>query len=425
MRLVILGTGYVGLTTAVGMALKGHSVACHDVVEEKLALIESGKVPIYEVGMEEALHEVQASGRLIVTRDLTSSVVDSDATFICVGTPSGDDGSADLTFLRSACRSVGEALRGTSHQHVVITKSTIPPTTTRDIITDIIRSESGRQDPGLGVVFSPEFLREGRALEDLLHPDRIVVGADTEDAGLQGRAVYDVFDAPLLRTSTVAAELIKYVSNSLLATKIAFSNEVGTLCKDLGIDVYDVMAGVGMDSRISPQFLNAGAGFGGSCFPKDIRALLRFAGERDVDLGILSSVLAGNEVQKTRLLDIGDSLGVDWPTVRVGLLGLAFKPGTDDIREAPSISLIRGLRERGVTNISAHDPKAGPNMLGIFPDLRLENDPGELVQASDVVLFVTEWPLYSSLDPSLFQGRTVLAGRKGLPEGVHSHGIAW
>jgi len=276
-EITITGTGYVGLPAGAGLASQGHQVTCVDIDEEKVKDINSGSSPIYEEGLEELLSTVVDDGRLSATTDTGAAVEEADVVLLAVGTPMKEDGSIDTSYIRKAAEDVGEAMAGSDGYKVVAVKSTVVPTTTEKEIIPVLEECSGMEaGEDFGVCMNPEFLREGTALDDFLEPDRIVIGELDERSGETLEKVYEHFDAPIMRTSLRAAELIKYASNSLLATKISFINEVGNLCKELDIDIYEVADGVGMDHRVKRDFLNSGDGFGGSCFPKDVRALIRF-----------------------------------------------------------------------------------------------------------------------------------------------------
>lgn len=411
MKISIIGTGYVGLTAGVGLASKGHDVTCVDIDEEKVQTINEGRSPIHEEGLEELLQDVLESGNLTATTNTENAVQETEITFLAVGTPSNDDGSIDTSYIEDAAEDVGHALADKDGYHIVGVRSTVVPRTTRDTIIPLLEDASGRTaGEDLGIGMTPEFLREGVALQDFLDPDRIVIGELDEASGDQIEAVYEDFDAPIVRTSLEAAELIKYASNSLLATKISFINEIGNICKELGIDVYDVADAVGMDHRIERQFLNAGCGFGGSCFPKDVRALHAMAkNELDVTPRILDSTIAVNTDQKRRIVDILDDR-MDLDGARVAVLGLSFKPGTDDIRKAPAITVIGELKARGAT-VTGYDPEAMENMQEVHPDITYASSSQEALEDADACLILTDWDEFTGLDPADLPSPT-LEGRK-------------
>ncbi len=429
MKVSIVGTGYVGLPAGAGFAKHGHDVTCVDIDEEKVRRINDGDCPIYEEGLPELLEEMVAAGKLRATTDIDEAVRNTDVTFIAVGTPKRDDGSIDLSYIKQAAEDAAHALGDTDGYHVFVVKSTVVPKTTEEV-ADIIAEVSGKE-PGeeFGVCMNPEFLREGTALNDFLEPDRIVIGELDDRSGDTVAALYQDFDAPILRTSLRAAEMIKYASNSLLATKISFINELGNLCKDLGIDTYEVADGVGLDHRLDRDFLDAGAGFGGSCFPKDVRALIHRGQEEGHDMAILQQVVDVNTRQKTRLVDrleerIGDLNGTE-----VAVLGLAFKPGTDDIRESPAIDIIRRLKEKGAA-VHAYDPKAEDQMREVHPDVTYHDAYTDALDGVDAALLVTDWPEFNDItlaELKAMNNMLVLEGRRfdyDLPDDVRD-GIAW
>ncbi|MCK5063021.1 MAG: UDP-glucose/GDP-mannose dehydrogenase family protein, partial [Candidatus Aenigmarchaeota archaeon] len=273
MNISVIGTGYVGLTTAVGFAVEGHRVYCVDIDQNKINMINSGKAPIYEENLEEHLQEVLEKGLLTATTNLADAIEKTDISFICVGTPSNDDGSIDLKYVRQVSKDVGNIIRDKNKYHVFTIKSTVVPGTTEESLKIIEDASGKRCGPDFGMCMTPEFLQEGKAMQDFFNPSRIVIGSFDERSLDMIKQLYKDTDAPIVECDLKTAEMIKYVSNSLLAAKISFSNEIGNICKKLGINTYKVMEGVGLDSRINPKFLNSGCGFGGSCFPKDVKAL--------------------------------------------------------------------------------------------------------------------------------------------------------
>jgi len=429
-KISIVGTGYVGLSTGVGFARKGHTVICVDIDEKKIEKINRGEPPIYEPGMADGLKEAVAAGRLSATADLKTAIMDSDVTFISVPTPQSEYGSADLSYIRKAAEDIGSALRGKDGYHVVVVKSTVVPGTTEDIVLPELEKGSGRKaGDGFGLCMNPEFLREGRALEDFLKPDRIVIGSMDSRAGDAVEGVYSGFGAPVLRTAIKTAEMIKYASNALLATKISFSNEIGNVCKELGIDVYDVMKGVGMDARLSPSFLQAGSGFGGSCFPKDVAAIAAKARELGQETKILNAVLDVNKGQRQKLVGLLEKRADGLAGKKIAVLGLAFKPDSDDVREAPSIDIIGMLAERGA-RVSAYDPQAMHAMKSFHPGIEYCDKPADCLKAADACLILTDWSEFKELSDKDFDAmntKLIIEGRKVLnPESVKCfEGICW
>lgn len=430
MHISIMGTGYVGLTTGIGFALNGHHVICVEKIAEKVEMINQGRPPIYEPGLADALQRAVAEKRLRATTDLEPSIIDTQITFMAVGTPSKKDGSIDLTDIRTAAESIGRALREKNAYHVVAVKSTVVPGTTgQTVIPAIERTSAKKAGTAFGVCMNPEFLREGKALEDVLRPDRVVIGAMDKRSGDLLQQAYAATDSPILRTDLKTAEMIKYANNALLATKISFANEIGNICKKLGIDTYKVMEGVGLDRRLSPAFLQAGCGWGGSCFPKDVAALIATAAAAGYEPRLLNSVVAVNQKQKTMLVDqleqkIGSLRGK-----RIALLGLAFKPDTDDIREATSIAVIQALQEQGA-RIAAYDPQAADNMKRLFPEVDYAKAAREALQGSDACLVLTEWPEFTELtdaDFAAMKRKVIIEGRRVLDPGKVTgfDGICW
>lgn len=411
MRISIVGGGYVGLVSALCLADLGHSIDLIEIDASKVAAINSGKPPIYEAGLDRLL-DSWAGSRLIATTSY-ECLWQSDITIICVGTPLGPDGRADLSMVRSASENVGGSIRQKDGYHIVAVKSTVPPGTTNNLVIPIVLTESGRDLSKVGFVMNPEFLREGLAVEDFLKPDRIVIGSSDSRAGDIFQQIYMGIDAPVIKTSLTAAEMIKYASNSFLATKISFSNEIGNICKKLGIDVYDVMRAVGMDHRISPHFLNAGAGFGGSCFPKDVAALVHLAEEVGEDPILLKSVLDVNDRQPLRMVELLQSRIGALHGKRIAVLGLSFKNDTDDVRDSRAIPVILELKRLGAV-ISAYDPMANDTMHRIIPDIEYFESPSGALRGADACLVMTEWPQFKKLDMEFdeMKSKVILEGRR-------------
>ncbi len=398
MRIAMIGTGYVGLVSGACFADFGHRVTCVDKDGDKIAALKRGEIPIFEPGLDALVDSNSKAGRLDFTTELPDVVAEADAVFIAVGTPSRrGDGHADLSYVRAAAREIASALRGFT---VVITKSTVP-VGTGDEVERLIRETSPQAD--VAVASNPEFLREGAAIRDFKHPDRIVVGTDD----LRARDLVDELyrplylnRAPIMHTGRRTAELIKYAANAFLATKITFINEIADLAERVGADVQDVARGIGLDNRIGPKFLHAGPGFGGSCFPKDTRALVQTAHDYDVPLRIVEAVLAVNDNRKRAMSrKVASALGGELRGKTVGVLGLTFKPNTDDMREAPSIPLIVALLDQGAV-VRAYDPAGMAQARAELPDIAYCSDPYACAHEADALVIVTEWEEFRALDLS-------------------------
>ena len=395
MRIAMIGTGYVGLVSGACFADFGHRVTCVDKDAGKIDGLNQGIMPIWEPGLEALVKANAERGRLSFTTDLTEGVKDAEAVFIAVGTPARrGDGHADLTFVFEAVRELAKVIRpGT----VVVTKSTVP-VGTGDKIEQILREE------GVGdasVASNPEFLREGAAIADFKHPDRIVVGAEDHRAQEVLREIYRPLflnRAPILITGRRTAELTKYAANAFLAVKISFINEIADLCEAVDADVQDVARGIGLDNRIGPKFLHAGPGYGGSCFPKDTLALLQTADAAGVDQRIVRTTVKVNDDRKAQMVErVSRALGGDVRGKRVGVLGLAFKPNTDDMRDAPSIPIINALVERGA-EVSAFDPVARHQAEQVLSGIEFADDAYAAAEGADAVVIVTEWDEFRALD---------------------------
>jgi|APHM01.1.fsa_nt_gi nucleotide sugar dehydrogenase len=430
MRISIVGTGYVGLPAGAGLASEGHDVTCVDIDEEKVEEINNGNCPIFEEGLPELLEEQVNKNNLEATTETEKAVRESDITFLAVGTPMEEDGSINLDYIKQAAKDAAQGLTDDEEYHVFVVKSTVVPETTQDEIIPILEEETGLEaGKEFGVCMNPEFLREGTALQDFMEPDRVVIGELNERSGEKLERIYESWDAPVMRTSLEAAELIKYASNSLLATKISFINEVGNLCKELGIDVYEVADGVGMDHRIKRDFLNSGDGFGGSCFPKDVRALISFMEEQGVQPRLLESTIDVNVKQKTKLVDILQQR-IDVKDSEVAVLGLAFKPGTDDVRKSPAIPVIQELKDSGA-QVNAYDPEAADNMRQKHhPDINYCDTRQEALEGADAALVVTDWSEFDQItreELKTMENQLVLEGMKpdyDIPNEV-KEGVTW
>jgi UDPglucose 6-dehydrogenase len=423
MKISIVGGGYVGLVTGTCFAHIGHNVTIIEINSKKVRAINKGQPPIYEIGLEDLLKKYIGNSLRASTR--FDTIESADIVFICVGTPSKPDGTADLSFIESASFSVGTSLKKNPLYCCVVVKSTVPPGTTEKIVKPRVLISSGKSEDEIGFVMNPEFLREGKAVEDFMHPDRIVIGSNDLRAGKKVALVYQGISGPVIHTSLSAAEMIKYTSNAFLATKISFSNEIGNICKNLGIDVYEVMKGVGYDPRIGPLFLNAGAGFGGSCFPKDVSALVSLAKETGENPALLQAVLTVNEQQPHRIVTLLEEKLGNIASKRITVLGLAFKDNTDDVRDSRAIPVIRELLQKGA-HVSAYDPLANSNMQKVFPDINYCSCASEALTGSDGCLVMTEWQEFSQLDKEfdMMAHRIIIEGRRILTcKGAD--GICW
>ena len=396
MRIAMIGTGYVGLVSGACFSDFGHHVVCVDKDEGKIAALERNVMPIFEPGLEQLVARNVADGRLSFTTDLATGVAEADAIFIAVGTPSRrGDGHADLSHVFAATAEIAAALKKPA---VVITKSTVP-VGTGDEVERIIRETA--PDAQAWVVSNPEFLREGAAIEDFKRPDRIVVGTEDPHAAEVMREIYRPLylnKAPLLITSRRTAELIKYAANAFLATKITFINEMADLCEMVGADVQDVSRGIGLDNRIGAKFLHAGPGYGGSCFPKDTLALLKTAEDFESPLRIVESVVTVNDTRKRAMgRKVIQALGGDARGKIVALLGLTFKPNTDDMRDAPSLSIVRALQDAGAI-VRGYDPEGVEQARPLMPDVEFMTNPYAAATGADAAVLVTEWDVLRALD---------------------------
>ncbi len=396
MRVAMIGSGYVGLVSGACFADFGHEVVCVDVNAQRIEDLKQGKIPIYEPGLDRLVADNAAAGRLSFTTDLAAAVAACEAVFIAVGTPSRrGDGHADLTYVAAAARDIAKAIHGYT---VVVTKSTVP-VGTGDTVEQIIRE--ARPDAEFSVVSNPEFLREGAAIEDFKRPDRVVVGANDERAKQVMAELYRPLSlnaAPVLFTDRRTAELTKYAANAFLATKITFINEIADLCEEVGADVQLVARGIGMDKRIGSKFLNAGPGYGGSCFPKDTLALIRSAQDNGVSLRVVEAVVAVNDARKTAMArKVVKACGGSVQGKTIAVLGLTFKPNTDDMRDAPSINIIDALQRAGAT-VRAHDPVGVEQAKAVLHDVEYTDSPYDCAHGADALVLITEWDAYRALD---------------------------
>jgi UDPglucose 6-dehydrogenase len=428
MRIAIIGTGYVGLVSGACLSDFGHDVCCVDKDASKIAALESGAMPIFEPGLEQLVRRNVQGGRLSFTTDVATGIDGAEAIFIAVGTPSRrGDGHADLSYVFEAAGEIARALTGPA---VVITKSTVP-VGTGDEVERIIREVA--PDAEVSVVSNPEFLREGAAIEDFKRPDRILLGAEDERAREVMREVYRPLylnKAPLVFTSRRTAEVTKYAANAFLATKITFINEVADLCEAVGADVQDVARAIGLDNRIGGKFLHAGPGYGGSCFPKDTVALLKTAEDYQSPLRIVEAVAQVNESRKRAMgRKVIRALGEEPRGKTVAVLGLTFKPNTDDMREAPSLRIVQALEDAGV-QVRAFDPEGMEQARPLMPNVDFCRNPYEAAEGADAVVLVTEWDLLRALDLERLarsMRQKVFVDLRNIypPEEVESAGLCW
>ncbi|WP_022846965.1 UDP-glucose/GDP-mannose dehydrogenase family protein [Desulfurobacterium sp. TC5-1] len=420
-RIAVIGTGYVGLVSGACFAYLGHKVIGLDIDPYKIERLKKGEVPIYEPGLDKILRQAIDNGNIEFTTDYAYAVKNSDFIFIAVGTPSREDGSADLSYVESAYRSIVEQIEQDDFK-IIVNKSTVPVGTGRwakKFIADLLR-EKGIEEPEkrFEVVSNPEFLREGKAVEDFMKPDRVVVGADNRDYAGMVASLYEKLQPAMIITDLPTAEMIKYASNSFLATKISFINEIANICERAGADVTVVARGMGLDHRISPHFLNAGCGFGGSCFPKDVKALVYTAKQLDVEPELLEATLDVNERQKLIPVEKLKKYYPSLSALTVAVWGLAFKPDTDDMREAPSIPIIRKILSEGAT-VKAYDPVAIENAKKVFKEelqkypekLIFVEDKYEALDDADALLLVTEWLEFKDVDFERFRNKVIIDGR--------------
>jgi len=415
MRISVVGSGYIGLVTGTCLAKLGNKVTLIDVDREKAKAINNRISPIYEEGLDEILTEVN-----IEASSDYQKMIDSELILICVGTVSNEDGSISLEQVGEATEQIAEVSKRKNGYYVICVKSTVPPGTTEELVIPILEKSGKKKGSDFGVCMSPEFLREGKAIYDFMNPVRVIIGEYDERSGDMVVNLYKDFNAPILRTNLRTAEMIKLASNAFLATKVSFVNEVGNICKKLGIDVYEVAKGMGLDDRIGSKFLNAGIGFGGSCLPKDLKMLIARAREIGYEPTILEGVLNLNDAQALKLVE---SLKKHVPLkdAVIGLLGLAFKPGTDDVRDSRAIKIVEVLLQEGAV-VKAYDPLAVKNFSKLFPQIDYVTKVEVL--NSDAIVIVTEWEEFNNLD---YKGKIVIDGRR-VPKAREARiyeGICW
>lgn len=416
-RLAVVGTGYVGLTTGTCFAELGHEVVCADIDLRKIELLQRGEIPIHEDGLETIVRENMKAGRLRFVLGAERSVVDREFVYLCVPTPQANDGRADLSYLLAAAREIGPHLEPNA---IVVNKSTVPVGT-----TVLVEEAIGRSD--IHVVSNPEFLREGSAVSDFLRPDRVVIGAKNREAGARVAALYFGVRAPIIITDPASAEACKYAANAFLATKISFANAVAAVCEGAGADVGDVLLGIGYDSRIGHDFLNPGPGWGGSCFPKDTKAMMSIAQDAGYDFGLLQGVIDVNEQQFDRIVEkIRVAVGGSLQGAHVAVFGLTFKAGTDDMRDSPSIEIAQRLLDQGAS-VRAFDPVAEGCPL---PDVQAGRCAYTAAENADVIAVLTEWPEFTFLDfdklASVVNRKAIVDGRNLLdPSAVRRLGFSY
>ncbi|HTO00877.1 MAG TPA: UDP-glucose/GDP-mannose dehydrogenase family protein [Microthrixaceae bacterium] len=418
----IIGAGYVGLTTGVCFGALGHKVVVADIDPDRVDLLQSGVCPIFEDGLERLMRDATGDGNLRFVLGAENAVADADFVYLCVPTPQDACGAADLSYIESAARQVSPHLKSGA---VVVNKSTVPVGS-----ADLVGSWIGRDD--VAVVSNPEFLREGSAVHDFQYPDRIVIGAHDRETALRVASLYVGITAPVIVTDVASAELIKYASNAFLAAKLSFVNEIATLCEHVGADAKHVILGMGSDSRIGSNFLSPGPGWGGSCFPKDTRALLHISSEVGHEFGLLRSAIEANERHLDRVIEkLRNTLVGELKDKKVTVLGLTFKAGTDDLRESPALRVTDYLVAAG-TDVTAHDPavsaKLSPAMLERLNDIHLCDDPHDACKGADVVVIMTEWDTYRDLDldevRDVMDGDTIIDTRNLLERHrVTQHGL--
>ena len=424
-KICVIGTGYVGLVTGTCFSDIGHQVTCLDIDNHRIEQLKKGIMPIYEPGLEQIVEQNVNAGRLKFTTSYPEGLQDAEFAFIAVGTPSSDDGEADMQYVTMVVESIAQHL---THPIIIVNKSTVP-VGTGDWVAELIVEKNGQNTPSFSVVSNPEFLREGSAINDFMQPDRVVLGSTDLEAAQQVAELYQALRAPIMITDLRTAEMIKYASNAFLAARISFINEIANICESLGADVREVARGMGMDKRIGPSFLDAGLGWGGSCFPKDVKALAYMAATRGAHPQLLQAVMDINQNQRKRaVIKLQKALGsLEGKTV--GVLGLSFKPNTDDIRDAPALDIIRMLLESGAL-VQAFDPQAMQASKEAIPALVLRESPYEVAKDADALLLATEWNEFKSLDFDIIKenmrGNVILDGRNiWYGQNLHEKGFTY
>jgi UDPglucose 6-dehydrogenase len=428
MRISVIGAGYVGLISAAALASKGHNVIVVDTDDIRVCMVNQKKSPIFEEGLDDMLSDCIGSGHLMATGNY-EEIFPTDITLICVGTPSNPDGSMNLGYITESAKEIGRMLGVKSEPHTVVVRSTVVPGTTKGVIIPALEQYSGKKaHADFDLAVNPEFLQEGKALHGFFNPDRIIIGEEERRAGDMVEKLYEGIPARIIRMGITTAEMIKFTSNAFLATKISFINDIGNICKKLGVDVYDVVKGVGVDYRIGEHFLSAGIGFGGSCLPKDVKALVHSSRHLGYQPQLLESVL---EVNKNQILNmfhmVEEKLG-NLKGKTICVLGLAFKPNTDDVRNAPALEIIRLLIDKGAS-VKTYDPLAMPNTKSVLSEeIEYCRDAKEAVSNCDCILVLTEWDEFKN--ESLYHGKVVFDGRRVVDPGEAStfcdyHGICW
>ena len=424
-KICVIGSGYVGLVTATCFADLGNHVVTVDIDQRKIDKLQDGIMPIYEPGLEELVERNVKANRLHFTTSYEEGMDGAEFIFICVGTPSAVDGEADLKYVRAAAKTIAETMKEPT---IIINKSTVP-VGTGDWTAEIV-SNSQPEPIDFAVVSCPEFLREGTAISDFMNPDRTVLGSTKREAAEKVAELYASLNAPVVITDIRTSEMIKYASNAFLATRISFINEISTICERLGADVTQVAQGMGLDKRIGPHFLSAGVGYGGSCFPKDVKALANMALTHGMHPQLLNSVMEINDFQrKHAILKVRDLLGGSLEGKNVGVLGLSFKPNTDDVRESPALTIIRSLGNQGA-NVRAYDPVAIETALQVMPNINVCETAYEVADGADALVVVTDWNEFKNLDmkrvksimnqPILVDGRNIYD-----PQTMHDMGFIY
>lgn len=426
-QIAVIGVGYVGLVTAACFSDLGNKVIAMDISEEKIKGLKKGEMPIYEPGLEELVERNVKAGRIEFTKSYEEALAGTEFVFICVGTPSGVDGEADLNYVKAAAETIAQHMK---EPLIVINKSTVP-VGTGDWVADII-NQNQPEKVAFSVVSCPEFLREGSAISDFMHPHRTVCGSLDRDAAEKVAQLHLPLRAPSVITDLRTAEMIKYASNAFLATKISFINEIANICEQLGADVTEVAAGMGFDERIGHHFLHAGLGYGGSCFPKDVKALAYMAESMEVEPYILKAVMATNDERRSRVVQRLNEIIPDLKGKTVGIFGLAFKPNTDDMRDAPSIDVIKALQAQGA-KIKAYDPVAMGVATPLLPGVEMKENAYQVAEGADAVMVVTEWNEFKQLhlakikesmkQPVVIDGRNIYEPEKMIGFGFTYRGV--